>query len=207
MAPSSSSRLPRSVVQLLTAAAVAASSLPSWAAPGLGFDDRGSPSGLSGSVQLFRLDAQGFKPLPDLITMMSALPTSTSTSTATSIPSTTTADPDSELRLEAEASDLEWDAVSTAASDVPISRLGPMGDGSLIALNDWSVGPYTIAQRPIPPRPVRPPTPIKPTPAPAPAPAPSPPLISSAVWTVVIVAGVAVAVLVATNGPTPPVSR
>lgn len=183
---------PRSAFRLLIAATVASASLPSWAAPGLGFDDRGTSSGLSGRVELFRLDRQGLKPLPGLTQLMTALPTPA-----------TAAVPPPGLSSAANPGDPDVDAIS----DVPTSQLGPVEDGSLLALQDFRISDYSIAQRPTPPRPTRPPAPITPTPAPTPAPPPAVPLANAAVWTVVIVAGVAVAILVASGGPTPPVSR
>jgi hypothetical protein len=185
--------LPRSAFRLLIATSVALASLPSWAAPDFGFEDRGTPSGLAGRVQLFRLDRQGLKPLPDLIDLMATLPPSPTTAVA-SLPSLSSApNPD--------------DPAVETVSDVPTTQLGPLEDGSLIALRDFRVSDFSIAQRPTPPRPTRPPTPVVPTPAPTPAPPPAVPLANAAIWTVVIVAGVAVAVLAVSGGPTPPVSR
>ncbi|MFO0018272.1 MAG: hypothetical protein ACK52U_17200 [Synechococcaceae cyanobacterium] len=183
----------RSAFRLLIAATVASASLPSWAAPGLGFDDRGTSSGLSGRVELFRLDHQGLKPLPDLMQLMATMPT----------PPATVAVPPPSLTSAINPGDPALDAIS----DVPTSQLGPVEDGSLLALQDFRISDYSIAQRPTPPRPTRPPAPITPTPAPTPAPPPAVPLANAAVWTVVIVAGVAVAILVASGGPTPPISR
>lgn len=194
MIPLPASRLPRALFQLLTAIAVSAASLPGRAVPTLGFDERPSGSGLAGSFQLFRLDDQGLRPLPDLMNLMAAMPASPPKG-ATS-PQALALPPDS-------LTPPETDSVS----DVTGSQLGAIEEGSLIALQDLGSSVQPIAQRPVPSRPTRPPAPVSPIPAPAPAPAPVPPLFNSAIWTVVIVAGVAVAVLVATNGPQPPVSR
>jgi hypothetical protein len=177
------SRLPRSLFQLLIAAGFASASLPSWAGPGLGFDERGSGPGTMGSVKLFRLDGQGLKPLPDLVRLIAALPGAAPTTSPTPTPT---------AGVEGAAAKQE---LPEPISDAAVSQLGGAEEGA------W------IAQRPVPPRPVRPPAPVIPNPAPLPAPPPATPLISSATWTVVVVAGVAVAVLVATSGPTPPVSR
>jgi hypothetical protein len=175
------SRLQRSFVQLLLAAGFASASLPSLAGPGMGIDGLGSVPGTLGSVKLFRLDGQGLQPLPDLAKLIAALPSAAPTAS----PSPRTGEEAAAALQEAQE----------PISDAVVSELGGVEDGA------W------IAQRPVPPRPVPPPAPVVPTPAPIPGPPPATPLISSATWTVVVVAGVAVAVLVATSGPTPPVSR